>query len=220
MSFSFRAAALVAAICATSLVVSSSPGLALEPNRDQLPTSFLTSSLLNVPESPSVPKLSPAILEIDQAVPTAPATIENDQPAARPTSLDAMIATQPMPETVDGDLACLAGAIYFEAKGEPLAGQLAVGKVILNRAKSGRFPKSACAVVTQPGQFSFVRGGRIPAVSRANTSFRTAVAVAQVAMTSGWASAADNALFFHARHVQPRWRLTRIASIGGHIFYR
>ena len=56
----------------------------------------------------------------------------------------------------------MAGAIYFEAKGEPLSGQLAVAEVILNRAKSGRFPKAICSVVTQRGQFSFVRGGRIP----------------------------------------------------------
>lgn len=131
-----------------------------------------------------------------------------------------MVATREMPERVDGELACLAGAIYFEAKGEPLAGQLAVAKVILNRAKSGRFPKSACAVITQPGQFSFVRGGRIPAVSHANPGFRTAVAIAQVAMSSDWDSVADDALFFHARRVQPRWRLTRVASIGGHVFYR
>ncbi len=57
---------------------------------------------------------------------------------------------------------CLATAIYFESKGEPLAGQLAVAQVILNRAESGRWARDACGVMLQPKQFSFIRGGRAP----------------------------------------------------------
>ncbi|MGI4730393.1 MAG: cell wall hydrolase [Janthinobacterium lividum] len=117
------------------------------------------------------------------------------------------------------DVACLAGAIYFEAKGEPLSGQLAVANVILSRAKSGRFPSDVCGVVTQRGQFSFVRDGRVPSINGAVRSYRTAVALARVALAEVWDNPAPKALFFHARRVG-MGRGTQVASIGNHIFYR
>ena len=119
------------------------------------------------------------------------------------------------------ELECLATGIYFESKGEPLAGQLAVGQVIANRAKSGgRFPPSYCGVLFQRGQFSFVRGHRLPAVPRSNRQWQTAVAVAKIVDQDLHESPIGNALFFHARYVSPGWRLKRVASIGNHVFYR
>ena len=73
------------------------------------------------------------------------------------TSLAALVDAQGAPEELDGDMQCLAGAVYFESKGESLEGQLAVARVIINRAKSGRFADSLCGVIYQPSQFSFVR---------------------------------------------------------------
>ncbi len=73
----------------------------------------------------------------------------------------------------------------MQAKSEPLAGQLAVADVILNRTESGRFPRSVCGVVTQRGQFSFVRGGKLP-TPPANGQWKKALAVAQVAMKDQW----------------------------------
>ena len=71
------------------------------------------------------------------------------------------------------ELECLATGIYFESKSEPLAGQLAVGQVIANRANSGgRFPSSYCGVLFQRSQFSFVRGHSLPSVPRASRSGR------------------------------------------------
>jgi hypothetical protein len=70
---------------------------------------------------------------------------------------------------------CLAGAIYFEAKSESLEGQLAVADVIINRARSGRFPASLCGVVFQRSQFSFVRGGDFPPIARSSQDWREAV---------------------------------------------
>ena len=134
-------------------------------------------------------------------------------------SLSEAVAAQSAPDALNDELTCLAGAIYFESKGEPLPGQLAVAEVIINRAKSGRFAKSVCAVVTQAGQFSFVRGGRIPAIA-SNANYRTAIAVAQVALRDQWDSPAPKALYFHARRVSPGWRMTKVASIGNHVFYR
>ena len=50
---------------------------------------------------------------------------------------------------------CLAEAVYFEARGEPALGQLAVAKVIMNRTASEKFPSSVCGVIRQKGQFSY-----------------------------------------------------------------
>jgi N-acetylmuramoyl-L-alanine amidase len=115
---------------------------------------------------------------------------------------------------------CLAGAVYFESKGEPLDGQLAVAQVIQNRARSGRFAPSICGVVFQPSQFSFVRGRGFPHIDRNSRNWTSAVAIAKIAQGDLWKSSINNALYFHARRVSPNWNLTRIASIGQHVFYR
>jgi N-acetylmuramoyl-L-alanine amidase len=115
---------------------------------------------------------------------------------------------------------CLAVAVYFEARSEGHEGQLAVARVIINRAQSGRFPSSLCGVVMQPGQFSFVRGGGFPPIARGSRDWQEAVAIARVARDGLWESRVPKALFFHARRVSPGWRLTRIAAVGNHVFYR
>src|SRR5688572_9973380 len=137
-------------------------------------------------------------------------------------SLAALVATMPADAQLSRDLQCLAEAIYFEARGEPLDGQLAVGEVIVNRTTSGRYPSDYCSVVTQPGQFSFVRGGRIPSPDEGSPAWTRARAIAQIAHQDLWNSAADDALFFHARYVNPGWarRKVKLAAIDSHIFYR
>jgi spore germination cell wall hydrolase CwlJ-like protein len=118
------------------------------------------------------------------------------------------------------ELECLAGAIYFESKSESLAGQLAVGHVIANRAASGRFPASYCGVVYQRSQFSFVRGRSMPYIPRASQDWRDAVAIAKIVDLQLHPSPMGKALFFHARRVSPGWRLTRVGTLGNHVFYR
>ena len=137
------------------------------------------------------------------------------------SSLDAAVAAHAVGETGNEEaLRCLATTVYFESKGEPLAGQLAVANVVLNRAKSGRFASDVCGVVKQRGQFSFVRRGVLPSVDAVNRMYRTAQAVAKVAMTQAWKSPAPNALFFNGRKVGLPGRLTKVALIGNHVFYR
>lgn len=136
-------------------------------------------------------------------------------------TLHDMVTDYATAEVADAEQDCLARAVYFEAKGEPLEGQLAVAEVILNRTESGRYPTSICGVVKQKSQFSFVRNGRIPAVPTGSKAWRTAVAIAHVAQNDLAESAGSDAMFFHADYVRPRWRgLTRVASVGNHIFYR
>lgn len=162
--------------------------------------------------------------QTDEAIPTesaepapAPATTSAVKPSG---DLTAMVSQ--LRGTVAGsrELECLATGIYFESKSEPLAGQLAVGQVIANRAQSGRFPSTYCGVLFQRGQFSFVRGRSLPFVPKSSKQWQTAVAVAKIVAQGLKNSAAPNALFFHARYVSPGWRLKRVASIGNHIFYR
>jgi spore germination cell wall hydrolase CwlJ-like protein len=74
-------------------------------------------------------------------------------------------------------------------------------------------------VITQRGQFSFVRGGKLP-TPPANAQWRKALAVAKVAQKDLWESPAGNALYFHARYVKPSWNRPRVATVGNHVFYR
>lgn len=142
------------------------------------------------------------------------------QDEAEADTLAELVAIQDAPETLSDEMRCLAGAIYFEAKGESLPGQLAVGRVVVNRAKSGRFPSSYCGVVFQRSQFSFVRGRSMPKINTASRDWREAVAIAQIADADAWRSVAEGALFFHATRVSPGWRLSRVARIDNHVFYR
>ncbi|WP_246166399.1 cell wall hydrolase [Sphingomonas sinipercae] len=161
-----------------------------------------------------------------EVVPADPATeVETTIPTPTPTvnpkaDLATLVADLRSSDPGSRELECLAAGIYFESKSEPLAGQLAVGEVIANRASSGRFAKTYCGVLTQRGQFSFVRGGRWPAVAKSGRQWQTAVAIAKIVDQDLKDSAAGNALFFHAKRVSPGWRLKRVASIGNHVFYR
>ena len=144
-----------------------------------------------------------------------------EEPAVKPTgTLSEMVAQLRSSDPGSRELECLAVGIYFEAKSEPLIGQLAVGEVIANRATSGRFPSTYCGVLFQRSQFSFIRGKSLPSVPRASRQWQTAVAVAKIVDQDLHDSSADKALFFHAKRVSPGWRLKRVASIGNHIFYR
>jgi spore germination cell wall hydrolase CwlJ-like protein len=135
-------------------------------------------------------------------------------------SLADLVARHSTQDGLSRDLDCLASAIYFEARGEPLIGQLAVGSVVVNRATSGRFPASYCGVVYQPSQFSFIRGGRMPSINRSSLAWTKAKALATIADEGLWQSPAPDALFFHASHVKPRWKLQRVAQVSTHVFYR
>lgn len=148
-----------------------------------------------------------------------PGTVTATAPISA-ASLDALVEATPVPAALPSELECLAGAVYFEAKGESLAGQLAVARVIVARAHSGRYPGSYCGVVYQPSQFSFVRGHAMPAINHNTRFWANAARIAQIADQGSWKSPVEGALFFHATRAAPGWNKTRLAAIGGHIFYR
>ncbi|NUT00778.1 MAG: cell wall hydrolase [Sphingomonas sp.] len=117
---------------------------------------------------------------------------------------------------------CLATAVYFEARGETVEGQLAVARVVMNRAASGRYPTSWCATVKQPAQFSFVRNGQFPSIDANCDAWRKAQGIARLAVSNAIPSLSSDVLWYHANYVAPSWgrRLTRVSQIGAHIFYR
>ena len=186
----------------------------------------------SAPNSSSIAPLNPAIRSTQQAPAFAP-SLEVTQPltgADEGLSIPAEPSAKSLAALVDNhdddvsgmdeELRCLSVAVYRESKGESLAGQLAVARVIINRARSGRFADSLCGVVAQPGQFSFVRGRVVPQVSAQARGWKEAVAIARIALADGWDSPAEGALYFHARRVAPGWNLRRVAAIDNHIFYR
>lgn len=145
---------------------------------------------------------------------------EDDNVPEYATLSDAVAAQEDLASLEeDRELRCLATGVYFEARSEPLSGQLAVADVILNRSTSGQFPRSVCSVVTQKGQFSFVRHGKLP-TPPANAHWRRALAVAQVARKNLWESPAGDALYFHARYVNGSQGRASVTTVGNHIFYR
>ena len=118
------------------------------------------------------------------------------------------------------NLACLARNVYFEARGEPLAGQYAVAEVTMNRRGWGPFRKTVCAVVYEPGAFSWTSDRRLAEPS--GDAWRLAQRVAEAVYWQRHAPTLQGALYYHASYVKPGWasEKQRIARIGHHIFYR
>ena len=223
MSFRLRAAIIVAfTLSAAAAVTASDMSIAGESIHSvaSLSSGDALTTAPGAAQKPAITFAAPR--EIVQPLASASKadltySTESDMQAS---SLAALVDAHGDAEAVDGDMKCLAGAVYFESKGESLEGQLAVARVIINRAKSGRFADSLCGVVYQPSQFSFVRGHGMPPIRIESNAWREAVAIAQIAMDDSWNSRAEGALFFHARRVSPGWGKAKLAMIDNHIFYR
>ena len=137
---------------------------------------------------------------------------------------------QPLPPSVfsEQEQRCLTAGIYFEARGEAVAGQAAVAQVILNRVRNPAYPKSVCGVVYQNEkwrnrcQFSFACDG-IKDRIESKEHWKLAEEVA-LAVSSGkiWNEDVGSSTHYHATYVSPRWARTmeKMKKIGQHIFYR
>ena len=148
---------------------------------------------------------------------------ETPAPAAAPvpSSLADLVLAHAGVETADREQECLANAVYFEARSEPIEGQLAVAEVVMNRAASGRYPADLCKVITQKAQFSFIRRGKFPRANRDSDAWKKAVAIAAIARQKLAGTLPSGVLWYHATYVSPKWgkRLTQQTQIGLHIFY-
>jgi Cell Wall Hydrolase len=125
---------------------------------------------------------------------------------------------------------CLTAAIYFEARGEPVRGQIAVAQVVMNRVFSGYYPNSVCGVVYQSSsrrhhfgcQFSFTCDG-IPDVVREPDAWERAKKIAAETLDGRlWLPEVGKATHYHAYWVHPSWvhEMTKMYRLGVHTFYR
>jgi len=128
-------------------------------------------------------------------------------------------------ETAEGH--CLTQAVYFEARSEPVEGQLAVAQVVLNRTENSRFPDTICGVVFQNEkmrhrcQFSFACDGLSDNPYNPE-AWELAKRISYIALTGRWEDITRSATYYHANYVSPRWvsKLETTAQLGRHIFYR
>ena len=119
-------------------------------------------------------------------------------------------------------LTCMALALYFEARSEPVDAQLAVAEVILNRVGDSRFPDDVCGVVWQPKQFSWTHDGL------SDTPKNREVWHEIKDLSADVLAAPDEFLFghgadhYHATYVDPYWadHLTPVGKYGTHVFYK
>ena len=186
-----------------------------------IPVTTASYPKIVVPEPISNPTYTPDTIDPADANSADSDETKTPTPVKPSGDLSSLVAQLRSSEPGSRELECLAVGVYFESKSEPLAGQLAVGEVIANRANSnGRFPSTYCGVLFQRSQFSFIRGRSLPSVPRASKQWQTAVAIAKIVDQDLKDSVVGNALFFHAKRVSPGWRLRRVASVGNHIFYR
>ena len=139
----------------------------------------------------------------------------------------AEIFKRPTPAAPAEEIECLALNIYFEARGEPVTGQLAVGHVVMNRVASARFPSTVCGVVQQGGelrryrcQFSWWCDGLSDRPDDAG-AWEDSKDLAGKILAGGLEDPTRGALWYHADRVTPDWQtdIVRQGKIGRHIFY-
>lgn len=128
-------------------------------------------------------------------------------------------------------LRCLALNVYYEARGEPEAGQYAVAKVTMNRVASRRYPATVCDVVYEQnwdsrrkrrvGAFSWTELERLPQAQGREWDRAVGIAREVYYQRHDPLQLAD-VLHYHADYIEPRWSrsLTPVARIGNHVFYR
>lgn len=131
---------------------------------------------------------------------------------------------------------CMALGIYYEARGEPFLGQVAVARVILNRVKSGLFPNNYCDVIYQNYEINIGNENKIvcqfswvcdTSISKdeipKNALYQQVEKIARdVILENKWAEVLSNdVLFFHASTVNPKWsqNYNHVTTIGNHLFY-
>ena len=132
----------------------------------------------------------------------------------------------PVPKS-NKQMSCLAEALYFEARGEPIKGQLAVGEVILNRVEDTRYPSSICKVINQGTgrrfacQFTYTCDGKLETVHE-RKPYEMALKIAKILMTTHDRRLTRGSTHYHSNYVNPRWskKFERVAKFGRHIFYR
>lgn len=118
-----------------------------------------------------------------------------------------------------GARTCMVCNCYFESRGEPLRGKVAVSLAVLARTNSGRYPTNACGVIYQTSQFSWTPANGNSTI-RPTSSTRESVGECEASVDYALQNPeVQGPMNFHATYVNPRWRLARAETIGNHVFY-
>jgi hypothetical protein len=123
---------------------------------------------------------------------------------------------------------CLAEAVYFEARGEPVRGQIAVAQVVVNRAFSGYYPSTVCGVVYQNShrylacQFTFACDGVRDVVTEPEQWDRARKVAKEMLDGRLWLPEVNRSTHYHATYVRPYWvrEMKKMYKTGLHVFYR
>ena len=130
---------------------------------------------------------------------------------------------------------CLALNLYFEARDQPVVGQLAVGFSTMNRVKDERYPDSVCGVVKQAQysawdsknpirhrcQYSWFCDGMSDEPKNSKAMLEATILAANI-FYGRVTDISSGATHYHASYVQPYWadHMTVVFTIDDHIFYR
>jgi N-acetylmuramoyl-L-alanine amidase len=132
-------------------------------------------------------------------------------------------------------LMCMAANIYHEAKNQPMAGQIAVAQVVMNRVNDSRYPDNVCDVIKQgltykngkvvlgKCQFSWYCDGKKDDVNMKSEKWRNSLRYASMVITNRITlDVTEGATHYHATYVRPAWTRTKTKTvrINRHIFYR
>jgi len=235
---------------ATRSVMKSAPAMVLA---SASPDDLINMPPLETPEPLTKPAgLSPLAPEAPRAVtappPAADAVLAPSTGTPFP-SLAAVPLPRPSPEREDGPHVptpaellgldinarerakaerCLANAVYFESRSEPVRGQMAVAQVVMNRVFSPFYPKDVCSVVYQNAnrrlacQFTFACDGKSKAIHDRG-SWARAVRIAKQTLDGKlWVPEVAKSTHYHAMYVRPNWihEMRRYFKTGLHLFYR
>ena len=221
-----RGAAVVGAFFLT-MIGGSTEAFGQQSAVAQVTPAVLGVPAIAAPQSLSVTPQAAQAAPVKPAAPVSPAAAVAREAAWLASAgwhLGALVDRFSAGAPLDEEAHCIAVAVYHEARGESLQGQLAVARVIMNRAASGKYPTTWCGTVKQPWQFSFVnpRTGVMPGVDQSSAAWRKALGVTRLATANAVPVLSTDVLWYHADYVAPSWgrRLTRVNKIGTHIFYR
>ncbi len=123
---------------------------------------------------------------------------------------------------------CLANAVYFESRSEPLRGQIAVAQVVMNRVFSPFYPKDVCSVVYQNAhrrlacQFTFACDGKRKVINERGAWARANRIAKQTLDGKLWVTEVAKSTHYHAAYVRPNWvrEMRKNFKTGLHMFYR
>tara|TARA_A100001011_G_scaffold368708_1_gene423282 strand:- start:286 stop:918 length:633 start_codon:yes stop_codon:yes gene_type:complete len=131
----------------------------------------------------------------------------------------------PKPKS-SAEIKCLAEAIYFEARGESIEGQYAVGEVIINRVLSKDFPNSVCGVISEGSsrlnacQFSYNCDGKLETINEKKI-YERILKLSKILLEPSARFLTGGATFYHSKLVSPSWskKFIKTNEIGNHVFY-